>query len=111
MNTKQEINIYMDIAESVYLKAIEKYRFTGDLAKNLNWILGEIIKQADEINLKLKYRSIDFEACLNEPSFRRKGAIDISLLPQFSHKDEFILWLTKFISTIVVSKKTYRIAS
>ncbi|HFF4180766.1 TPA: hypothetical protein ACGCZL_003622, partial [Acinetobacter baumannii] len=31
--------------------------------------------------------------------------VDLSLLPRFEYRDEFILWLTNFIRNISVQKK------
>ncbi|PXA49506.1 hypothetical protein DMB35_20585 [Acinetobacter baumannii A424] len=35
----------------------------------------------------------------------REIKVDLSLLPRFEYRDEFILWLTNFIRNISVQKK------
>ncbi|HFF4328390.1 TPA: hypothetical protein ACGC0L_003700, partial [Acinetobacter baumannii] len=47
----------------------------------------------------------DFEECLTKPLSEREIKVDLSLLPRFEYRDEFILWLTNFIRNISVQKK------
>ncbi|HCV3125719.1 TPA: hypothetical protein OV543_003533, partial [Acinetobacter baumannii] len=54
---------------------------------------------------KLKYNFINFEECLNQFNKEKSVHIDLSLLPRFEYRDEFILWLTNFIRNISVQKK------
>ncbi|RJE49507.1 hypothetical protein AMS70_05015 [Acinetobacter sp. JS678] len=101
MNENAELIKYIDVAENVY----ENNQVSNNLIVNLNRIMAEIKKQAEEKNLRLKYKSIDFEYCLSLPLADRDIKIDLSLIPHFEHRDECILWLANFIGKISVPKK------
>jgi len=95
---------YFDVAESVY----ENINLNNQSSKNiidcLNRVLVEIKKEAAINDLKLKYSAIDFESCLNRPMKERIIKIDLSLLPSFNNRYEYILWLASFIKSISVSR-------
>ncbi|MEQ1065020.1 hypothetical protein ABLB96_08900 [Acinetobacter sp. XH1741] len=95
---------YFDVAESVY----ENINLNNQSSKNiidcLNRLLVEIKKEAAINDLKLKYSAIDFESCLNRPMKERIIKIDLSLLPSFNNRYEYILWLASFIKSISVSR-------
>ncbi|WP_151813492.1 hypothetical protein [Acinetobacter sp. TUM15379] len=105
MNENAELIKYLDIAENVYANIYEKYQITDNPVTNLNRVMAEIRKEAEQINLKLKYSKIDFEECLSKPLSEREIKVDLSLLPRFEYRDEFILWLANFIGNISVQKK------
>lgn len=106
-NMDIEMKKYFDVAESVYENMSLKKHPTKNLVDCLNNLLVEIKKEAAINNLKLKYSAIDFESCLNRPMKERLIKIDLSLLPNFDNKYEFILWLANFIKSISVSKTYY----
>ncbi len=108
MNENAELIKYIDVAENVYERVYENNQVSNNLIVNLNRIMAEIKKQAQEKDLRLKYKSIDFEYCLSLPLADRDIKIDLSLMPHFEHRDECILWLTNFIGKISVPKKMTR---
>ncbi|WGM23507.1 hypothetical protein [Acinetobacter pittii] len=108
MNENAELIKYLDIAEIVYLNINEKFQTTNSQVVKLDLIMSEIVKEAKSNNLKLRYMTIDFEDCLSKPISEREIKVDLSLLPHFQYRDEFILWLTKFIGNISVPKKVVR---
>ncbi|WP_336004893.1 hypothetical protein [Acinetobacter pittii] len=108
MNENAELIKYIDVAENVYNRVYEDNQISNNLIVNLNRIMEEIKKQAEEKNLKLRYSSIDFEYCLSLPLADRDIKVDLSLVPHFDHRDECILWLTNFIGKISVPKKMKR---
>ncbi|MCU4551612.1 hypothetical protein KTI87_03070 [Acinetobacter nosocomialis] len=108
MNENAELIKYVDVAESVYEQVYEKNQISNNLVVNLNRLMTEIKKQAEEKKLKLKYSSIDFEYCLSMPLADRDIKVDLSLIPHFEHRDECILWLTNFIGKISVPQKMNR---
>jgi hypothetical protein len=61
MNENAELIKYIDVAENVYECVYENNQVSNNLIVNLNRIMAEIKKQAQEKDLKLKYKSIDFE--------------------------------------------------
>lgn len=105
MNENAELIKYLDIAENVYANIYENYQITDNPVTNLNRVMAEIRKEAEQINVKLKYSKIDFEECLSKPLSEREIKVDLSLLPRFEYRDEFILWLANFIGNISVQKK------
>ncbi|HGH3612985.1 hypothetical protein I8Q68_18740 [Acinetobacter baumannii] len=102
-----EMKKYFDVAESVYNNIHFKNQSSKDLIDCLNRLLIEIKKEAAINNLQLKYPVIDFESCLNRPMKERIVKIDLSLLPHFDNKHEFILWLAGFVKSISVSRSYY----
>ncbi len=102
-----EMKKYFDVAESVYKNIYFKNQYSRDLVNCLNRLLIEIKKEAATNDLQLKYTVIDFESCLNRPMKERIVKIDLSLLPNFENKHEFILWLAGFIKSISVTKTYY----
>lgn len=98
---------YFDVAESVYENINLKNQSSKNLIDCLNGLLVEIKKEAAINDLKLKYSAIDFESCLNRPMKERIIKIDLSLLPSFDNKYEYILWLASFIKSISVSRTEF----
>lgn len=46
---------------------------TNNPVTNLNLVMAGIEKEADQIDLKLKYSKIDFEGCLSKPLSEKRG--------------------------------------
>lgn len=84
MNENAELIKYLDIAENVYENMYEKYQITDNPVTNLNRVMAEIRKEAEQNDLKLKYTKIDFEECLTKPLSEREIKVDLSLLPRLS---------------------------
>ncbi|AXU44082.1 hypothetical protein C6W84_3815 [Acinetobacter baumannii] len=72
MNENAELIKYLDIAENVYENMYEKYQITDNPVTNLNRVMAEIRKEAEQNDLKLKYTKIDFEECLTKPLSERE---------------------------------------
>jgi hypothetical protein len=88
---------FLSIAERVYQELDENKVFTNDPLENLNNLMLIIRKELKTTKLKLMYNFIDFEECMSKPNNECKVKIDISLIPKFKNKDEFLLWLASFI--------------
>lgn len=91
---------YLIIAENVYKKIEDKNLFSESLAENLNQLVGVIRNEIKGTKFKLKYNFIDFEECLTRPLEECAIKLDMSLMPNYKNKDEYILWLAGFIERI-----------
>lgn len=84
---------YLIIAENVYKKIEDKNLFSESSAENLNQLVGVIRNEIKGTKFKLKYNFIDFEECLTKPLEECAIKLDMSLMPKYKNKDEYILWL------------------
>ena len=91
---------YLIIAENVYKKIEDKNLFSESSAETLNHLVGAIRKEIKGTKFKLKYNFIDFEECLTKPLQECAIKLDMSLMPKYKNKDEYILWLAGFIERI-----------
>ena len=91
---------YLRISENIYRKFKENDRFTDNKQDCLNLIIKQIRKELVDTDLKLIYNYIDFVDGFEEPVKDRRMTLDISLIPSYKHKDEFVLWLAGFIEKI-----------
>lgn len=91
---------YLRISENIYRKFKANDRFTDNKQDCLNLILKQIRKELVDTDLKLIYNYIDFVEGFEEPAKDRRITLDISLIPSYKHKDEFVLWLAGFIERI-----------
>lgn len=91
---------YLRISENIYRKFKENDRFTDNKQDCLNLIIKQIRKELVDTDLKLIYNYIDFVEGFEEPVKDRRMTLDISLIPSYKHKDEFVLWLAGFIERI-----------
>ncbi|HCA5287673.1 TPA: hypothetical protein MW252_003818 [Acinetobacter nosocomialis] len=98
-------NKYLNIAEKVHLRIDGAKTFKKDKVQYLNKLFEEIVTEAAEENLKLRYNMLDFNECLNLPLMERKIKIDIGILPNFDDKEELILWMVSFIERLSLGKK------
>ncbi|MEQ1066911.1 hypothetical protein ABLB96_11625 [Acinetobacter sp. XH1741] len=97
---------YLMIAEKVYKKIEEKALFADTPTEHLNNLIGVIRKEIKGTQFKLKYNFIDFEECLTKPLEECAVKIDISLMPNYKNKDEYILWLAGFIERMTTGGET-----
>ncbi|MBD0091722.1 hypothetical protein IAF11_16910 [Acinetobacter baumannii] len=95
----------MHLVYANFSSIFKEKMLAGNNFSKLNKVMAEIRKEAEQNDLKLKYTKIDFEECLTKPLSEREIKVDLSLLPRFEYRDEFILWLTNFIRNISVQKK------
>lgn len=100
------MNQYFKVAEIVYENIFEQKEVSTsqDPVITLNKIMSEIVNHATRENLKLKYKTIDFVACLNVPISERTIKIDLSLFPMLKTRDEMIPWIAQFIKAISINK-------
>ncbi|GAA5630852.1 hypothetical protein Acal02_01467 [Acinetobacter calcoaceticus] len=91
---------YLRISENIYRKFKENDRFTDNKQDCLNLIIKQIRKELVDTDLKLIYNYIDFVDGFEQPLKDRRMTLDISLIPSYKYKDEFVLWLAGFIEKI-----------
>ena len=91
---------FLIIAEKVYKKFEEDRLFSEDIIEQLNNLVSVIRKEIKGTPYKLKYNFIDFEECLNKPLKECMVKLDISLMPSYKNKCEYIMWLASFIERI-----------
>lgn len=84
----------------MYKKIEDKNLFSENSAENLNHLVGAIRNEIKGTKSKLKYNFIDFEECLTKPLEECTIKLDMSLMPKYKNKDEYILWLAGFIERI-----------
>lgn len=93
---------FLLVAESVYIKFEEDRFFSKDIIEHLNSLISIIRQEIKGTSYRLKYNFIDFEECLNKPSEECTVKLDISLMPAFKNKGEYIMWLASFIEKITL---------
>ena len=91
---------YLKIAENIYRKFQENDQFMIDKQECLNLVIKQIRKELIDTDLKLIYNYIEFVEGFKEPAKDGRISLDISLIPSYKHKDEFVLWLAGFIEKI-----------
>ncbi|MBJ8506777.1 hypothetical protein I6M96_17465 [Acinetobacter seifertii] len=97
---------YLMIAEKVYKRFKDQDLFSNIPTEQLNNLIAVIRKEIKNTKFKLKYNFIDFEECLTKPLDQCAVKIDISLMPSYKNKDEYILWLAGFIERITTGGET-----
>lgn len=60
-------------------------------------IIKKLREELKDTDLKLLYNYIDFVERFHKEPPDRRISIDVSLVPSYKNKDEFILWLASFI--------------
>ncbi|WP_336168469.1 hypothetical protein [Acinetobacter sp. 161(2023)] len=93
---------FLLIAERVYKKSEEDKFFSKDIIEHLNSLINMIRQEIKGTPYRLKYNFIDFEECLNKPAEECAVKLDISLMPAFKNKGEYIMWLASFIEKITL---------
>jgi len=93
---------FLLIAEKVYKKFEEDKLFSDNLIEQLNNLVSIIRKEIKGTPCKLKYNFIDFEECLSKPLNECTIKIDMSLMPKYKNKGEYIMWLASFIERITI---------
>ncbi|HCH8075228.1 TPA: hypothetical protein NJW64_003423, partial [Acinetobacter baumannii] len=93
---------FLIIAEKVYKKLEEDKLFSDNLIEQLNNLVSIIRKEIKGTPCKLKYNFIDFEECLSKPLSECTIKLDMSLMPKYKNKGEYIMWLASFIERITV---------
>ncbi|WP_336025668.1 hypothetical protein [Acinetobacter pittii] len=93
---------FIAIAEKVYEECEKKNLFSESTIEQLNNLVSAIRKELKGSSCKLKSNYFDFEACLNKPPDQCLVKLDISLMPKYKNKLEYIMWLAGFIERITV---------
>ncbi|MBJ9721104.1 hypothetical protein I5515_04755 [Acinetobacter calcoaceticus] len=97
--------LHIIIAERVYQKISDKKLLSDRLMDRLNDLIHIIRDEIKNTPFKLKYNFIDFEECLSKPMQDCVVKLDLSLIPAYKNKDEYILWLASFIEKITTGGK------
>lgn len=87
---------YLRIADKLYNFLEEKQYFTYDSQELVNLIFKGLRKVLKDTELKLLVNFIDMEEGLIKAQ-KRESEFDLSLIPNYKNKGEFILWLAGFI--------------
>ncbi|MEQ1088814.1 hypothetical protein [Acinetobacter seifertii] len=93
---------FITIAEKIYKRFEENKLFSDNLIEQLNNLVSIIRKEINGTPCKLKYNFIDFEECLSKPLNECAIKIDMSLMPKYKNKGEYIMWLASFIEKITI---------
>ncbi|EHU1441327.1 hypothetical protein A1Z85_RS11015 [Acinetobacter baumannii] len=93
---------FLDIAEEVYAEFEEKNLFSENPIEQLNNLVSVIRTHLKGTSCKLKNNYIDFEECLSKAPDQCLIKLDISLMPKYKNKLEYIMWLASFIERITV---------
>ncbi|MDV7645751.1 hypothetical protein R4646_01995 [Acinetobacter baumannii] len=91
---------YLIFAENIYKKVKDEEVFSDDCIENMNTLMKYIRSEIEGTEFKLKYNFIDFMELFSTPLDECKVKIDVSLIPHYNLKDEYILWLAGFIEKI-----------
>lgn len=90
---------YLRIADKLYNFLEEKKYFTYDSQELVNLIFKGLRKVLKDTELKLLVNFIDMEEGLIKAQ-KKESDFDLSLIPNYKNKGEFILWLAGFIEKI-----------
>ncbi|MFK8986884.1 hypothetical protein [Acinetobacter seifertii] len=93
---------FIAIAEKVYEELEKKDLFSDNIIEQLNNLVSVIRKELKGTPCKLKNNYIDFEECLTKPPDECLVKLDVSLMPKYKNKLEYIMWLASFIEKITV---------
>lgn len=91
---------YLMFAENIYNKIKDEELFSHDCIENMNLLMTCIRREIEGTEFKLKFNFIDFMEQFSTPLDECKVKIDVSLIPHYNLKDEYILWLAGFIEKI-----------
>ncbi len=91
---------YLFLAETIYKKMKNEKLFSIDVLENMYILMKVIRKEIKGTEYKLKYNFIDFNEVLSKSKNDCKVKIDVSLIPSYNLREEYILWLAGFIQKI-----------
>lgn len=92
---------YLSIAEKIYKSLQIKRKYLYSSNKCLNYLIKEVRREIGDTGLKLKLNHLNF----TEGFKSEIKVLDISLIPNYRNKYEFILWLAGFIEKITIGGK------
>lgn len=87
-------------AEKIYKSFYDRNKFSPDSTEWLNLLLKEIKKEISDTDLEMKFKNIYFKQGFKSDFHEGSLHLDISLIPNYECKFEFILWLAGFIERI-----------
>lgn len=93
---------FLKIAENICKEIECKSGFSNNILEDLNNIMIELRKEIKGTDIKLIVNYIDFNEIFTNSVKCHKLKIDLSILPDYKNKQEFILWLAGFIEKITV---------
>ncbi|WP_228247953.1 hypothetical protein [Acinetobacter haemolyticus] len=96
---------YLKIAEKVYKNLMDERKFSNKPVEYVNCLLREIRKEIKGTDMKLMYNFIEFNSGFKNQIIEDYMNVDVSLIPNYKHQDEFILWLAGFIEKITIGGK------
>jgi hypothetical protein len=91
---------YLRLADNIYKRFLKENKFNNPLQDYLNLIVKQLRKDLKDTDLRLKYNFIDFLEGFQANQSKGHLFVDVSLVPNYKEKDEFLLWLAGFIEKI-----------
>lgn len=101
---------FLKLAEKIYEKIHRENKFTNDPVVDLNNLFCVLRTEIKDSSYKLIYNYFDLEALVmgsEESTFQ----LDISIIPKYHNKDEYILWFASLIEKITYKYKEDKIES
>ncbi|WP_336916497.1 hypothetical protein [Acinetobacter modestus] len=99
------MEIFIVKAERIYKSFYDRNKFSSDSTVWLNLLLKEIKKEIADTDLEIKFKNIYFKQGFKSDFNEGFLHLDISLIPSYENKFEFILWLAGFIERITTGGK------
>ncbi|MCH7392742.1 hypothetical protein MMP66_00435 [Acinetobacter dispersus] len=96
---------YLEIAEKLYNSLCGRNKLSSKSNTWLNLLVKELKKEIVGTNIQLKFNHIYFKQGFKNETEIKFLSLDISLIPNYENKYEFILWLAGFIEKITVGGK------
>ncbi|MCH7389058.1 hypothetical protein [Acinetobacter dispersus] len=96
---------YLEIAEKLYNSLCGRNKLSSKSNTWLNLLVKELKKEIVGTNIQLKFNHIYFKQGFKNGTEIKFLSLDISLIPNYENKYEFILWLAGFIEKITVGGK------
>lgn len=90
---------YLKIAENIYSKFEVEDKFSTDPQELLDSIFKKLRKELKDTDLKLQCQFIEIEDSYKN-DMDREINLDLSLIPHYRNKDEFVLWLASLIENV-----------
>ncbi|CAM4346054.1 hypothetical protein F901_02044 [Acinetobacter dispersus] len=96
---------YLEIAEKLYNSLCGINKISSKSNTWLNLVVKELKKEIVGTNIQLKFNHIYFKRGFKNETEIKLSSLDISLIPNYENKYEFILWLAGFIEKITIGGK------
>lgn len=99
------MEIFLIKAEKIYKSFYDRNKFSSNSNEWLNLLLKEVKKEITGTELELKFKNIYFKQGFKSDINECYLNLDISLIPNYECKFEFILWLASFIERVTIGGK------